>query len=218
MPDKAKKPAGKEPEKAAKKPEEAVGGEPAGKEEFVSLEEGRYGASWFVTIAGLILVGYFFVALAINNYIILKAVVDNQDGASMWASTLAFWMESNISYITFGSIIFIIGYSLTLKKKGTFERGNMLLKLFGVCAGFVAVAFFVLDLLYTFVLPKEELVGFSANLQFYGMQIAQIAAWCSILGAITVYCWLPKKAGAVPEEKKSSLPAGKASAKEGQGV
>lgn len=190
MPDKDKKPAVKGP-----KNDRAAGGE-----ELVSLQEGRYGASWFVAIIGLILVAYFFVILVISNTVILKTVIDNQGGASAWASALALWLSANIPVIAYGATIFIIGYSLTLKKKGFFPRGRQLLRLFGVCTGFAAAFFLVLGLLYVFVLPGDELVGFSDNLEFYGLQLSHIIAWCSILGAITAYCWLPGKAGAKEDQ------------------
>ena len=101
------------------------------------------------------------------------------------------WVYGNMLLMVYGSIIFLVGYSLTLKRKGGFRRDRLTLRLFGCCAGFVSLLVLVMGFLYIFVLPKEALEGWATKLDFYGLQLANYLVCGGILGAIAVYCWLP---------------------------
>ncbi len=160
---------------------------------WAPLQEGRYGAAWFVMLIGLMLVAFFCYSLVIENLVVIDQVTapPNYGGPSDWASLMAPWLSGNATVIVFGSAFFLVGYSLTLRKKGSVYRGALLLRLFGACTGLVALFTLVLGAWYSFFLPKE-LSGFYAKLEFYGLQFAVFLLWGGILAAVTCYCWLPQ--------------------------
>jgi len=167
-------------------------GEP--EEELVPLREGRYGAAWFVMLVGLMVVLYFYIALVIFNVIAVKGVLDRYEGPSSWVRDMAPWLANNAMLLVLGSALFLVGYSMTLRRKGRFVRERLILRLFGVGTGLISLALLVLGADYFFFLPRE-LQGLSDNLNFFGIQLCTFLVWSASLGAVTVYCWLPHKNG-----------------------
>jgi len=180
-----------------KKAAEAGSARPAGAEDaeaYEPLQEGRFGAAWFVMLSGLLLVMLFFLALIFNNVIMIKDVLDRYMGPSAWVLQMAPWLANNSLLMIIGSTLYIAGYSMTLRRKGRSRRDRLMLRLFGVGTGVVSLALLVLGLDYVFFLPKE-ISGLSQHLDMYGVQLCTFLAFSAVLGAVTVYCWMPRGGG-----------------------
>ncbi len=171
-------------------------------EELVPLREGRYGAAWFVMLVGMMMVAYFYLNLVFYNVIAVKDVLDRYEGPSVWVRNMAPWLADNAMLLALGSALFLVGYSMTLRRRGRFSTERLMLRLFGVGTGFIALALLVLGVDYLFFLPKE-LQGLSAHLDLFGIQLSAFLVWFAALSAVTVYCWLPKGGSRDGEEDPS---------------
>lgn len=176
----------------------------------VRLDSARRGFFWFLMLAGLVLIVYFTLNMAINlvfgidsanqgvTVVTREPAYENgslvQEGESQvlsgvsgWVAVFAPWLAVNAYYLALGALIFGIGYVMTPKTEERVPVSLLKMRMLACYLVLVALLMVILGLDRVYFLPRAAVGGALAWIDWYIFEFLAHIVWAVVLALMAAF-------------------------------